>query len=46
MREDFGIPIDDPDKQLSLLLSSALMLLELGQEDKILPADNETTGTQ
>ena len=39
MREDFGIPIDDPDKQLSLLLSSAFMLLELGQEDAILPGE-------
>ena len=39
MREDFGIPIDDPDQHLSLLLSAALMLLELGQEDQIFPVE-------
>ena len=46
MREDFNIPIDDPDRQLSLLLSSALMLLELGHEDAVLPGDSEATGAQ
>ena len=39
MREDFGIPIDDPDRHLSLLLSAALMLVELGQEDALMPTD-------
>ena len=37
IREDFGIPIDDSDKHLSLLISAALMLLELGREDVFMP---------
>lgn len=37
MREDFQIPIDDPDQHLALMLSSALMLMELGQEDLLVP---------
>ena len=38
LREDFNIPIDDPEQHLALLLSAALMMLELGQEDYIIPA--------
>ena len=37
IREDFQIPIDDPDQHLSLLNSAALMLLELGQDGTFLP---------
>jgi DNA-binding PucR family transcriptional regulator len=37
MREDFDLPIDDPDRHLALLLSAALMLLELGREDVFIP---------
>lgn len=37
LREDFGIPIDDPEQHLSLLLSAALMLMELGQEEYLMP---------
>ena len=39
MREDFDIPIDDPDKHLALLLSTALMLLEQGREDVFIPGE-------
>ena len=39
MREDFDIPIDDPDKHLALLLSAALMLLEQGREDVFIPGE-------
>ena len=37
MREDFNIPIDDASQHLPLLLSAALMLLELGQEEHLMP---------
>ena len=37
IREDFGIPIDDPDQHLSLLLSAALTLIQLGKEDALVP---------
>ena len=33
LREEFDLPLDDPDQHLALLLSAALMLTELGQED-------------
>ena len=39
MREEMGVPIDDPDQQLSLLLSAALMLMELGQEEYLIPGE-------
>lgn len=32
MKQDFDIPLDDPKKHLPLVLSSALMLLEQGQD--------------
>ena len=38
MREDFNLPIDDPGQHLALLLSAALMLVELGQEEYIMPS--------
>lgn len=37
MKEDFNIPIDDPDQRLSLLLSAAVMLLAQGREDAFAP---------
>ena len=37
MKEDFDIPIDDPDLHLGLLLSCALALLEQGREDVFMP---------
>ena len=37
MREDFGIPLDDPDQRLALLLSAAMMLVEQGQEEALAP---------
>ena len=37
MREDFNIPIDDPGQHLALLLSAALMLVTLGQEEHLMP---------
>ena len=40
MREDFDIPIDDPDQHLALLISAALMLLEQGREDVFMPGDD------
>ena len=39
MREDFDIPIDDPEAHLALLLSSAMMLMEQGREDVFMPGD-------
>ena len=37
MKEDFGIPLDDPAQHLALLLSAALMLLSQGREDALAP---------
>ena len=37
MREDFGAPIDDPAQHLALLMSAALMLMSLGQEERLMP---------
>lgn len=42
IREDFNIPIDDPEQHLSLLLSAALTLIRLGQEDALLPGGTGT----
>ena len=38
MREEFDIPLDDPDRHLALLLSAAMMLVELGREEAFMPA--------
>lgn len=38
MKEDFNIPIDDPDQHLSLLLSAAQMMMDLGQEEYLMPS--------
>lgn len=37
MKEDFGLPLDDPRAHMALLLSAALMLMELGREDVFMP---------
>lgn len=42
IREDFNIPIDDPDQHLSLLLSAALTLIRLGKEDALMPGTEST----
>ena len=42
MREDFNIPIDDPEQHLMLLLSAALGLMDLGQESVFLPGSART----
>ena len=39
MKEDFDIPVDDPDRHLALLVSAALMLLEQGKEDVLMPEE-------
>ena len=40
MKEELDIPIDDPDQHLALLLSTAMMLVGLGQEDVFMPGEN------
>lgn len=40
MKEDFGIPLDDPDRHLPLLLSAALALLAAGEDALFLPKLN------
>ena len=37
MKEDFGIPLDDPDQHTALLLSAAMMLVAMGREEAISP---------
>lgn len=37
LKEDFGIPLDDPNRHLQLLLSVALVLLEQHQDSLFLP---------
>lgn len=37
MKEDFAIPLDDPDRQLSLLTSCAMVLLAQGRDELFLP---------
>ena len=37
MKEDFGIPLDDPDQHTALLLSAAMMLVAMGREEAIGP---------
>ena len=38
MKEDFNIPLDDPDQHLPLLLSAAMMLAQHGHEDALVAA--------
>ncbi len=48
LKEEFDIPIDDPDQHLALLVSSAMMLMELGREDVFMPeiaGEGERRGT-
>ena len=39
MKEDFGIPIDDPAQHTALLLSAGIMLMEQGREDVFMPRE-------
>lgn len=39
LKEEFDIPIDDPDQHLALLVSSGMMLMELGREDVFMPGE-------
>lgn len=39
MKEDFGIPLDDPDQHLPLLLAAALALLAAGEDALFVPAE-------
>ena len=41
LREDFGIPLDDPDQQLALMTSAAMMLMEQGREEAFMPGRSE-----
>ena len=41
MKEEFDIPIDDPGQHLALLVSAGMMLVELGQEDALMPEYQE-----
>jgi len=45
LKEEFDIPIDDPDQHLALLVSAGLMLMELGREDVFMPGDNPPAGS-
>ena len=42
MKEDFGIPLDDPDQHTALLLSAAMMLVAMGREEAISPLTSVT----
>jgi hypothetical protein len=33
LKEEYDIPVDDPDQHLALLVSAAMMLMEMGRED-------------
>ncbi len=37
LKEEFDIPVDDPDQHLALLVSAAMMLVEQGREDVFMP---------
>ena len=37
LKEEYDIPVDDPDQHLALLVSAAMMLMELGREDVFMP---------
>ena len=39
LKEEYDIPVDDPDQHLALLVSSAMMLMELGREDVFMPGE-------
>ena len=43
LREEYDIPVDDPDQHLALLVSSAMMLMELGREDVFMPDEEEAS---
>ena len=43
LKEEFDIPVDDPDQHLALLVSSAMMLMELGREDVFMPGEGEAS---
>ena len=44
MKEDFDIPLDEADQHLALLLSSAMMLMELGQVKPFCPEERVADG--
>jgi hypothetical protein len=37
LKEEYDIPVDDPDQHLALLVSAAMMLMELGREEVFMP---------
>ena len=39
LKEEYDIPVDDPDQHLALLVSAAMMLMELGREDVFMPEE-------
>ena len=40
MKEDFALPLDDPDQQLALMLSAAMMLMQMGKEEVFMPHES------
>ena len=43
LKEEYDIPVDDPEQHLALLVSSAMMLMELGREDVFMPDEEEAS---
>ena len=41
LKEEYDIPVDDPDQHLALLVSSAMMLMEQGREDVFMPCSSD-----
>ena len=41
LKEEYDIPVDDPDQHLALLVSTAMMLVELGREDVFMPRSSD-----
>lgn len=41
LKEEFDLPVDDPESHLALLLSAGMMLAELGQTDALMPKVEE-----
>lgn len=41
LKEEYDIPVDDPDQHLALLVSAAMMLVELGREDVFMPRSSD-----
>ena len=39
LKEEYDIPVDDPDQHLALLVSAAMMLMELGREEVFMPRE-------